>query len=263
MCLARIPSARREARRRGCSGSPRAGSLQTRASLGQRALSTPARPHPSPSRQGTGNDGPAPRSSQSRPGRGNRAVGPGLGGRGEDRSCAWSPSRGPLCQQGCWAVGAPDPLSTWRAHRACTGCCPPKPGQFSAAGSPRQPRCWLGWEQPLRAYGPGRRPGDCPAAIPSLRLKPPSLLASDLVLELLACPLQPLLDHRGGRFPQWLRGDSGGAVLEHHSHVTASGLVSAMEVTGGREGGVAGVRAGSERQGDDVLDEVEGGDQGD
>ena len=130
MCLARIPSAQ------GCSGRPGAGSLQTRASLGQRALSAPARPHPGPSRQGTSNDSSAPRSSQSRPGRGNQAVRPGLGGRGEDRSCAWSPSRGLLCQQGCWAVGAPDSLSTWRAHRACTGCCAPKPSQFSAAAHP-------------------------------------------------------------------------------------------------------------------------------
>lgn len=44
-------------------------------------------PQPGPSRQGTSNDSSAPRSSQSRPGRGNRAVRPGLGGRGEDRSC--------------------------------------------------------------------------------------------------------------------------------------------------------------------------------
>lgn len=82
------------------------------------------------------------------------------------------------------------------------------------------------------------------------------------MLELLARPLQPLLDHGGGRFSQWLRGGGGGAVLEHHSHLTASGPVSAMEVTGGWRGGVAGVRAGSEHRGDDVLDEVEGGDQG-
>ena len=47
------------------------------------------------------------------------------------------------------------------------------------------------------------------------------------------------------------------------SHVTTSGPVSAMDVTGGWGGGVAGVRAGSEHRGDVVLDEVEGGDQGD
>ena len=34
-------------------------------------------------------------------------------------------------------------------------------------------------------------------------------------------------------------------------------------MTGGWGGGVAGARAGSERRGDGVLNEVEGGDQGD
>ena len=106
----------------------------------------------------------------------------------------WShPPEGPLC----WAVGAPDPLSTWRGHTACTGCHLPRPGWAQGrAARPGRPVLLVGWEGPREAWVQAGALATVLTAIPTLRSKPPSLPASDLVLELLAHPPpQPPPDH--------------------------------------------------------------------